>query len=323
MRISFNTPIAADRIRNNDGYGVGTEKILASLRNLGHEVTENDASAEIGFCFNQPQHWKFFGNQYKVGLHPWESSLLMPDWPGTMNDCDEVWSPSPLIGEWYRTFNGITKPIYTYEHGIDAVWKPQERKVTNKLRFLHVGGEAYRKGLPETLKAFRAAFPDPDKAGVEITYKLGEAGRGFNLSHHRGTNVVSGSMPFNELLNLHYQNHIFVYPSWGEGFGFNPFQAMATGMPTITTADWAPYRRFVDPALEVKTDFVDSPWPTVHPGKMFRPDHDDLVDRLRWAYENYDQLHTYAQTAAPKIHKEYAWDTVTKTTFEDLQNRLS
>lgn len=323
MKISFNTPIAANKIRNNDGYGYGTERILASLRNLGYEVTENDASADVGFVFNQPQHAKYYGSQYRILLHPWESTLLMPDWPGIMNECDEVWSPSPLIGEWYRTYNGVVKPIYTYEHGIDSAWEPQERKVTDRLRFLHVGGEAYRKGLPETLKAFRAAFPDPDKAGVEITYKLGEAGRGFNLAHHRGTNTISGKMPFKELLDLHYSHNIFVYPSWGEGFGFNPFQAMATGMPAIVTAGWAPYQRFIDPQLVVDTNIEDSPWPNVHPGKMFKPEFDDLVDRLRYAADNYDSVYARAQAVAPKIHEEYAWDTVTKTTFEALENRLS
>jgi glycosyltransferase involved in cell wall biosynthesis len=320
MKISFNTPISAGKIRNNDGYGYGTERILASLRNLGYEVTENDASADVGFVFNQPHHAKYYGNQYRIILHPWESTLLMPDWPGIMNDCDEVWSPSPLIGAWYQEYNGIVKPIYTYEHGIDSVWEVRPRPVKDTIKFLHVGGEAYRKGMPETLKAFRAAFPDPAKAGVEITYKIGVAG--FNLDHHRGTNTISGKMPFNELLDLHYQHNIFVYPSWGEGFGFNPFQAMATGMPTIVTGAWAPYERFIDPELNVKTHFAPSPWPRVHPGEMFQPDFDDLVDKMRWAVENYDSVHTTAQAVAPLIHKEYAWDTVTKSTFEALEKRL-
>lgn len=319
MKISFNTPLAASKIRNHDGYGYGTERILASLRNLGYEVTENDASADVGFVFNQPQHAKYYGNQYRIILHPWESTLLMPDWPGIMNDCDEVWSPSPLISAWYQEYNGIVKPVYTYEHGIDSVWAPKPREINGPIRFLHVGGEAYRKGLPETLKAFRAAFQgNPD---VRLTVKLGDAGRGLSFNHRSDVDAIVGKMPFNDLLNLHYQNHIFVYPSWGEGFGFNPFQAMATGMPTIITGAWAPYERFIDPELNVKTHFGPSPWPN-HPGEMFKPDHDDLVDKMRWAVDNYDSVHATAQAVAPQIHAEYAWDTVTKTTFEALENRL-
>lgn len=318
MKISFNTRFTADKIRDNDGYGYGTKQILASLNRLGHTITENDASAEVGFCFDQPQHWKYFGNQYRVALSPWESTVIFDDWKVKMNECDEVWSPSPLIGEWYQKHNDIVKPVFTYEHGIDSVWAPKPRDVNGPLKFLHIGGEAYRKGLPETLKAWRAAFQG--NKDVQLTCKLGATG--FNLDHHGNVKTICGKMPFNELLGLHYDHNVFVYPSWGEGFGFNPFQALATGMPTVMTADWAPYRRFVDPMLTVKAELVDSPWPSVHPGKMFRPEHDDLVDRLRWVHDNYEERSDFAQIQAPLIHEDYAWDVVTKSSFEKLEKRL-
>ena len=245
---------------------------------------------------------------------------MMPDWPGIMNDCDEVWSPSPLIGEWYQKYNGIVKPVYTYEHGIDPEWAVRERKVEDKMKFLHVGGEAFRKDMPKTIKAFRTAFGKRDD--VELLLKTGISG--FNVNNpNDNVKALHGPVPFQELLDIYYSHHVFVYPSWGEGFGFNPFQALATGMPTIMTVDWAPYQRFVDNKLAVKTDFVDSPWPTVHPGKMFRPDFDDLVDKMRYAADNYDELHARAQLVAPKIHEAYAWDTVTKTTFSELEKRLA
>lgn len=335
MKISFNTPIAADRIRNNDGYGYGTERILASLRNLGYEVTENDASADVGFVFNQPQHAKYFGNQYRIILHPWESTLMMPDWPGIMNECDEVWSPSPLIGEWYQKYNNIVKPVFTYEHGIDSVWAPKLRPVKDTIKFLHVGGEAVRKGLEETIIAFKKAFPNALKDGIELHLKRGNAANGLSLGHQSsyGITYMNGVLPFDQQLQLHYDHHIFVYPSWGEGFGFNPFQAMATGMPTIITGAWAPYRRFVDPNLDVDSKLALSRWqmfddnhqPTgygTHPGEMFKPDLDDLVDKMRYAVDNYDSVHARAQAVAPKIHEEYAWDTVTKSSFELLEKRL-
>lgn len=320
MKISFNTHISAGKIRNNDGYGYGTERILASLRNLGYEVTENDASADVGFVFNQPWQARWFGDQYRIILHPWESTLLIKDWPAMMNDCDEVWSPSPLIGEWYQKYNGIVKPVYTYEHGIDSVWEPRPRPVKDTLKFLHVGGEALRKNIAETIKAFRAAFPGNED--VELLCKTGT--RGFNVNNPSNkVQSLHGPVPFNELLDLHYNRHVFVYPSWGEGFGFNPFQAMATGMPAIVTAGWAPYERFLDPNLTVSTTMADSPWPDIHPGQMFKPDFDDLVEKYRYAYENYDSAHARAQAVAPQIHEDYAWDTVTKTTFEALENRLA
>jgi glycosyltransferase involved in cell wall biosynthesis len=318
MRISHNTRFA--KVRDNDGYGYATDRILNSLQHLGHDVKTNDPTAEAAFWFDQPQHWEWRNNsQYRIGYHPWESTLLMPDWPVKLNDCDEVWTPSPLIAQWYEEYNGITKPIHVYEHGIDPAWEIKPRKVTERLRFLHVGGEAYRKDLPLTLKAFRTAFEGQDD--VEILSKIGASGWNINNPHSM-VQTLSGKLPLDEQIALHHDRHVFVYPSWGEGFGFNPFQAMATGMPAIMTADWAPYKRFVDPNLTVKTSFADSPWPTVHPGKMFKPDFDDLVEKFRYVYDNYDSCYEFAQSQAPLIHEEYNWDTVTKTTFESLEKRL-
>jgi len=321
MKISINTPQALNRIGNWNGYGYGTERIVASLRNLGHQVTENDASADVGLVFNQPQHAKWFGNQYRIILHPWESTLLMPDWPAMMNEADEVWSPSPLITEWYGKYNGIVKPRFTYEHGIDSVWELRERKVTDKMKFLHVGGEALRKDMATTIKAFRTAFGHKDD--VELLLKTGIAG--FNVNNPAdNVHAQHGPVPFDELLDIYYNHHVFVYPSWGEGFGFNPFQAMATGMPTICTGAWAPYRRFIDPKLDVDSEMADSPsrWQQSHPGQMFKPDFDDLVDKYRYVYDNYDDCSAFAVAQSPKIHAEYAWDTVTKSTFDALEKRL-
>lgn len=317
MRVSFNTPVSSNQIHNNDGYGVATKEILSSLTRLGYDVTENDADADIGLVFNQPQHARWYGNQYKIILLPWESTLMMSGWAEVLNQADEVWSPSPLIGEWYKEYNGITTPIYTYEHGVDAAWEPKPREVNGPLRFLHVGGEAYRKGLPETLKAFRAAFNESND--VALTVKLGM--HGFNVEHGN-IETITGKLPFAEQVALHHDRHVFVYPSWGEGFGFNPIQAMATGMPTIVTGAWAPYRRYIDERLDVTSCLTDSPWSDVHPGKMYQPNIDDLIDKMRYAVSNYEDVHIKAQETAPLIHEAYAWDAITKKTFEALEDRL-
>jgi len=318
MRISLNTIITASKIRNNDGYGYATERMLHSLKSLNYEVTENDGSSDVGLVFNQPQHARWFGEQYRIMYHPWESTLMMPAWPGIMNNAHEVWTPSPIIAKWYKEYNEVNVPIHVYEHGVDPEWETKTRKLGDKVRFLHVGGEAHRKGMAETLKAFRAAFNG--SADVELTMKLGAPG--FNLAHHSNVQTISGKVPFKELVQLHHDRHVFVYPSWGEGFGLNPIQAMATGMPTICTAAWAPYERFLDPNLALDSTLVESPWQQHHPGKLFQPDFDDLVDKLRYIVDNYDECHSFAQETAPKIHREYDWDSLTHETFSKLEKRL-
>ena len=320
MKIAHLTRFTSDKMIAYNGYGYATERILASLRNTGYDLVENDHTADASFWFEQPWRWVWGGDKYKIGYHPWESTLLLPDWPAMMNECDEIWTPSPLTAFWYKEYNDIKPPVYVYQHGVDSVWTTKERQVDDVVRFLHVGGEAVRKGMPTVLKAFRAAFQGTSNASyVALTCKMAE--RGYNLAHHSNVNVIAGPLPIEQLVSLHHDHHVFVYPSWGEGFGLNPIQAMATGMPTVSTYDWMPYSRFMDPALKVESTFTDSPF-SEHPGKMFKPDFDDLVDKMRYVVENYGTCSHYAVSTAGKLKMEYDWDLLTKNTFDALEKRL-
>lgn len=332
MKISHGTRIKS--IAAHNGYGYATERMISSLERLGHTVEQNDPDAPVEIWFDQPHHWKWredvlleestanrrvFNHQYRIGYHPWESTKLKDDWVERMNVCDEIWTPSPLIAEWYAE-DGVKPPIFVYEHGVDhEIWKPVDRRVDDTINFLHCGGEAARKGMQQTMDAFRKAFPDRDD--VRLTMKM--INPGWNLNKIGKVQVLNKKMSMDDLVDLYSDNHVYVYPSFGEGFGLTPLQAMATGMPTMTLPAWAPYKRFLDPNLCIDSELRRSPWDnTVHPGMMFRPDFDDLVDKFRWIADNYETAKDFAMQQTAQIKKEYDWDTLTKQTFDALENRL-
>lgn len=306
-------------MHSNNGYGYATDRMVDSLSRLGWSVKENDHTADVAMVFDQPQNARWYGTQpVKILFHPWESTKLQPGWVDIMNDCDEVWTPSPLIADWYRA-DGVSKPIFVYEHGVDhKLWTPKKREESGKIRFLHVGAEATRKGGWDTLRLFRAAFANRDD--VELTLKM--VNMGFKLERVGKTSIINRVLSLRELIDLYHAHHVFVYPSWGEGFGLNPLQAMATGMPTICTAAWAPYERFLDPNLKLGSELKKSPWQEIHPGKMLRPKFDELVDKMRWAADNYDQAQDFAMGQVAGIQTEYDWDNLTKVAFENLESRL-
>lgn len=319
MRISWGCNVDLEDLANHNGYGSATENIVNSLRKLGHRVSSNDPEAEVHFHFDQPQHYRApREGMYQIIYHPWESTLLKRGWPEIMNACDEVWTPSPLIAEWYQKYSGITRPVYVFEHGVNSIWAPKERKIDDKFKFLHVGGEASRKGMAETLKAFRLAFPT--ETDVQLTMKVNSMG--WNLPGFNKVEVINYRMSPVELVELYHNHHAFVYPSYGEGFGLTPLEAMATGMPTITVPGWAPYKNYLDPKLSIGSKMVRTPWLRVHPGMMLKPSIDDTVDAMRYAYEHYDEVHTTAQTTVPALVARYDWDKLTQNAFEELAKRL-
>ena len=324
MRVSHGTRIK--NIDDTNGYGYATVNMIDSLRRLGHEVNENAPTADVEIWFDQPHHWNFSKGPYRIGYHPWESTLLKPpgkatdgkDWVGIMNECDEVWTPSPIIAEWYRDFSGIKVPVHVYEHGVDPIWTPKERKVEDKFRFLHVGAEAARKGGTEVMKALRLAFPGDNS--VELTLKI--ISQGWNIGRLPRIHIMNGPINLNRLISLFHEHHVYAYPSYGEGFGLTPLQAMATGMPTITVPGWAPYAEFINPHMRIGSKFWPSPWPELHPGNMLKPSIDDLVQSMRWARENYESAHADALARVKEVTAVYDWDRLTKITFDALEERL-
>lgn len=325
MRISLGTYLSVDRINEKNGYGYATLCMLKSLAELGYEVNENDPTADVEIWFNQPQNWQWTpGVPYRIGYHPWESTKLLKGWTDIMNGCDEIWTPSSLTADWYVTHAGVRVPVYVYEHGVEHEWAAVNRKRSDHFQFLHVGAEASRKGAWEELvPAFRAAFGGGNyRDNVGLTLKM--INSSWNgIEHLGGVHYINERWSIERLRQSFYDHHAYVYPSWGEGFGLTPLQAIATGMPTITVPRWAPYAEFLDPRLNLSSELTNTKWPDIHPGQMLKPNYDDLIDHMRWVVDNYEMARDFATSTAPAVHLKYDWNTLTKTTFEALEKRLN
>ena len=311
MRISFNQT-STENVKNNNGYGYAAQMCKQSLRELGHEVNWRDATADVEINFIQPQHWHWTGVDYRIAYLPWESTDLPDGWLDSLNSVDEVWTPSPVIAEWFVDA-GVTRPLKIYEHGVEGLWKPFQRTGDSRFRVLHHGAEALRKGGNETIRSFMASLWE-EEATLVLKMILDR----FNVHDTEHIQILKKKVDIDELVKIYHGCDMFCYPSWGEGFGLTPLQAMATGMPAIVTQGWAPYERFLPESSLIKSELVDSPWPVHHPGKMFKPDEDDIQDKLRWHFKNRESEAARAFELAPKIHAEYNWTSLTEQAFAHL-----
>ena len=133
--------------------------------------------------------------------------------------------------------------------------------------------------------------------------------------------VITESMSDEELVKLYHDHDVLIYPSYGEGFGFIPLQALATGMPVICTESWAHYDKFLGP-LKLKSEMIDSPWP-FHNGKVFEPDYKHLVELIRDVSINFNAYAGYYFAQSTKIHEEYNWDRLTNKAFEHIFKKFS
>jgi glycosyltransferase involved in cell wall biosynthesis len=105
---------------------------------------------------------------------------------------------------------------------------------------LHVGTIEPRKNLPQLLDGYRQLIATRDVA--ERLVLVGRLGWGYDdliaqlaAPELRGRVHLTGYVAERDLPFLYAGARLFVYPSWQEGFGFPPLEAMACGVPTIAS----------------------------------------------------------------------------------------
>lgn len=301
--------------------------MVTSLQALGHRVPFDDPACPVQICFSNPYNYKFHDGQYKIGYTPWESTYIPDSWVEKMNECDEIWATSEWVRDVYVA-NNVKPPIFVYEHGIDAQWQPVKREPGPVVKFLHIGEPALRKGGQMALDAFREAFGD--RTDVHLTMKAYEQHylrtwneKGFAKVFNETFNNVEllvENISRAQLVQLYADHDVMVYPTYGEGFGFLPLQALATGMPVISTDDWAPYKDYLAP-LAINSRMDRSIW-SIHPGDVFYPNYPDLVQKMQFARSGIESYHSLYYAQAPDVIAEYDWLKKTESAFRHIVEKF-
>jgi len=315
------------------GFGYAAQHMVNSLHELGHKVTWSNPKAQVQINFTQPHLYKFHKNQYQIGYTPWESTGMRRDWVEKLNTCDEVWATSHWNADVYKT-NGVEKDINVYPHGIEKVWTPYKRTVGNTFKFLHVGEPAPRKGGQLTVDTFIKLFGNNPKYHLTIkahnshtlrTYdKFGRLV--FPTDIYSNITIITEEYNIDQLVNLFHRHHCLIYPTWGEGFGFIPLQALATGMPTITTYPWAEYEEFIGP-LKLKSQLTNETLPKAvgdpHIGQMFKPNQNHLQEQMLDVVENFKPYSGYYYAQSTKILDKFDWIKLTKNAIKNLEEKFA
>ena len=165
------------------------------------------------------------------------------------NQCDEVYVPSPSVGEVLRE-HGITAPIRLWSRGIEAErFTPAKRSAAWR--------EAYGFRAPVVLFAGRLVW----EKGLDVVAAVIERLEREGVPHHSlivgdgpareelearltGT-AFTGHLDQTALAAAYASSDVFLFPSETETFGNVTLEAMASGLPTVC-ADAPGSRSLVD-----------------------------------------------------------------------------
>lgn len=333
MRISFTT--AAETMADTKqefkdvvGYSHASYQILKTLDSMGFDTRIKDNSAPIGISMGFPADYKFAPHQYKIGYTAWESTELKDGWLERMFMCDEVWATSSWTANVFKEKLG-REDIHVYPHGIDVDWKPKKRKRKDVFRFLHIGEPQLRKNGQLVVDAFIELFGnDPNYqlimkcSNINSTRIFNEDGTIAGGPDAKYSNIKMITIPLkhSQMVELYWKSDAMVYPTTGEGFGFIPLQAIATGMPVASTTEWAEYKDYI--TVPVPAKLSPSIYPQLHPGEIYNVTKDDVKKSLIELVENYDQHAKNTFKNSFKVHEEYDWNRVTQPTAERLKKIL-
>ena len=318
-------------MKTNNGYGHAGTKIVNSLKDLGHNVSFQNPDAPVQLNFSQPNYFKLHRNQYQISYTPWESTVIPEEWRKTLEIVDEIWTTSDWCANVFED-NGY-KNVKVFPHGIDLIWAPRRRRDDGVIKFLHVGEPAPRKAGQMVVDAFANLFGNDPRYSLTLKAFKHNTTRIYNNyidkniiglpnKVYNNIYIIDKDVSTEELINIYYDHDVLVYPSYGEGFGFIPLQALATGMPTICTKGWAQYENYIGP-LKLKSELIDSPWPFPHEGKVFEPSYQHLLELMRDVSVNFNAYSGYYYAQSTKIHKEYNWNQLTNNAFDHIFKKFS
>jgi alpha-maltose-1-phosphate synthase len=187
-----------------------------------------------------------------------------------MTLADLTFVASRYVEETIREFYPY-KDIARIPYGIDAeFWAPGPIKQPEPLRFIYAGNVTVRKGIPLLIEAWSKAGLCDAELAIVGSWGLADSKR---RSLPRGIRWLPPCSS-RALRDRYRESHVFVFPSYSDGFGLALLEAMACGLPAIAS------EASIGPEIIKAGCGFTSP-----PGNL-----DRLVELLRWFDRHREQL---------------------------------
>lgn len=271
---------------------------------------------ELGIMFSYPDGYSNLNDyKYKVIYTGVDTSDGIANFADNCNKVDALLTPSEYSKKRMIEL-GVKKPIYVWPHGIDPdKFKYSDRKLGEKFKFLYVGEASDRKGIYHLLNAFMENFKDNlnvelhIKSNDAMTFYGGDKLKTFidatpNIFWHisnEGHDVVK---------KLYDECHVYVYPSRADTFGMTLLEAMACGLPIISTlepgaTELIAGKYYEVPSVQVKVE--NHPWML---GTWGEPDFNMLVKLMKYHYENYSDIISSGKLKqySDYVREFYSWE---------------
>lgn len=313
------------------------DTVLESVEPTSDEVV-NALFAERGDMYMPQIIWGqapyFIKNSgtYKIGHCEFEATEAPEGWIRYCNMMDELWVPT----KWDRkkfVKAGVNVPIHIIHQGIDPAYfhpnyAPMRTDAKETFKFLVNAAWFPRKNLRNLITAFQSEF----RRGEDTCLIL----KTINLGLTKGIKEEIKSIPSDEdsanvyvreevlpdfqLPSLYTMADCFVLPTRGEAWGLPFFEALACGVPVITTGFGAPNETLRDSQgepfpgvhfIDYKEAYANSPYVYLEGKKWAEPNMVQFAKQMRFVFEHRREEKAKALATSAIVRQLYSWQNVT------------
>lgn len=280
--IRFDETVAR-RLQRMDGIGIvhgfegSTLATFAAARCLGMATVLDVPSA----------HEEFLAAMRAEGARP--AGVATGDVRAERDLADYLLAPSNYVVECLVRAGVGVERIVKLPYGADpSVFRPLTGpRPTRPFRVLFVGQVGLRKGVHYLLEAWRRL--NLSEAELVLVGQPDEAGRRM-IREHAGACRAVGAVPQHEVHRWFQRSHVFAFPTLAEGSARVTYEAMAAGLPLVTTANSGSVLRdgiegFLIPSRDV----------------------DALCSRLRFLYDHPEVVVRMGAAARASIVDRHTW----------------
>ena len=320
----------ADALRQIHGIGTMVDEVDFLDPAAIDRAIDTSQPDDINICFvaaNIHEHFRGRNIQWVV----FESTRIPATIQPAIQGADQVWVPSAW-GHSVLTAHGIhADRIRIVPEGVDGTrfhaHGRRPRSTARPFRFLTVGKYEQRKNIDLTIEAFAQVYANqPD---LELVIKSNY------FTNHRqkydrlqgkisdlGLNNVTllwGEMTEAQLADLYRACDAFVLPTRAEGWGLPLIEAVAAGLPIITTMH-SGHTEFLQhvydsvlPVAHTMTQIDCAEYRSYYPapdndwGAWAQPDLNSLVACMQQALQQEQELYDRAQRNSKIIRERFSW----------------
>tara|TARA_R110000868_G_scaffold32036_8_gene116942 strand:+ start:6517 stop:7773 length:1257 start_codon:yes stop_codon:yes gene_type:complete len=219
-----------------------------------------------------------------------------------VREADYILVPSEYVRDSLLHYGAAPDRIFMLPYGVDlAMFAPAPPPPVPPFKILFAGHIGIRKGVYYLLEAVRqAAIPD-----IQVVLLGNIEGDGEWLRKYKDLFIHRRHLPHQEIPAVFADAHVYVFPSLHEGSTVSIYEAMASGLPVVTTPNSGSVIRdgidgFIVPIRDIAA----------------------LRDRIERLYRDAELRGTMGRNAAEHA-ADYSWDTYSRRMGEILGSILA